>query len=145
MLCKSSASKYFDGIRHWVTRIRSLLRKLSFSWYGVSIKNILKMIFFLVFELQKCCFLQFSMFSVLYSISWIFLCFPYRGKFATLINSNSNPVSYWVTWNLVNTELFTQTGQTVFTIFCFQKMFKITKLLVPKCFINIIYLSEQHY
>ena len=32
------------------------------------------------------------------------------------------------------TELFTRTGQTVFTIFCFRKMFKITKL-VPKCFI----------
>ena len=32
------------------------------------------------------------------------------------------------------------TGQTVFTIFCFQKMFKITKL-VPKCFI----LSVEHY
>ena len=32
-----------------------------------------------------------------------------------------------------NKELFTQTGQTVFTIFCFQKMFKTTKL-VPKCF-----------
>ena len=31
-----------------------------------------------------------------------------------------------------NTELFTQTSQTVFTIFCFQKMFKITKL-VPQC------------
>ena len=33
-----------------------------------------------------------------------------------------------------------RTGQTVFTIFCFQKMFKITKL-VPKCFI----LSVEHY
>ena len=32
------------------------------------------------------------------------------------------------------TELFTRTGQTVFTIFCFRKIFKITKL-VPKCFI----------
>ena len=32
-----------------------------------------------------------------------------------------------------NTELLTRTGQTVFTIFCFQKVFKITKL-VPQCF-----------
>ena len=34
----------------------------------------------------------------------------------------------------------TRTGQTVFTIFCFQKMFKITKF-VPKCFI----MSVEHY
>ena len=49
------------------------------------------------------------------------------------LNSNSNPVSYWVTWQ-TNRELNTRTGQTVCTIFCFQKMFKITKL-APKCFI----------
>ena len=34
----------------------------------------------------------------------------------------------------------TRTGQTVFTIFCFQKMFKITKL-IPKCFILFV----EHY
>ena len=47
-------------------------------------------------------------------------------------------VSYWVIhviWQ-TNRELYTRTGQTVFTIFCFQKMFKITKL-VPKCFIML--------
>ena len=37
-------------------------------------------------------------------------------------------------------ELYTRTGQTVFTIFCFQKMFKITKL-VPQCFM----LPIEHY
>ena len=37
-----------------------------------------------VFESQKKVFLWFSVFSVLYSISVIFLCFPYRGKLATL-------------------------------------------------------------
>ena len=37
-------------------------------------------------------------------------------------------------------ELYTRTGQTVFTIFCFQKMFKMTKL-VPQCFI----LPIEHY
>ena len=43
-----------------------------------------------------------------------------------------------------NVELFTRTGQTVFTIFCFQKMFKITKFnLVPKCFITGM--SVEHY
>ena len=40
-------------------------------------------------------------------------------------SSNSNPVSHWVTWQ-TNRELYTRTGQTAFTIFCFQKMFKIT-------------------
>ena len=38
------------------------------------------------------------------------------------LSSNSNPVSYWVTWQ-TNRELYTRTDQTVFTIFCFQKMF----------------------
>ena len=37
-------------------------------------------------------------------------------------------------------ELYTRTGQTVFTIFCFQKMFKMTKL-VPQCFM----LPIEHY
>ena len=32
------------------------------------------------------------------------------------ISSNSNPVSYWVTWQ-TNRELYTRTGQTVFTIY----------------------------
>ena len=54
-------------------------------------------------------------------------------------SSNSNPVSYWVTWQ-TNRELYIRTGQSVFTIFCFQKMFKLTKL-VPKCFI----MSVEHY
>ena len=57
----------------------------------------------------------------------------------TWSSSNSNPVSYWVTWQ-TNRELYTRTGQTVFTIFCFQKMFKITKL-VPQCYI----MSVEHY
>ena len=35
---------------------------------------------FFVFEWQKCCFPWFSVFSVLYSISVIFQCFPYCGK-----------------------------------------------------------------
>ena len=39
-----------------------------------------------------------------------------------------------------NTEFFTRTGQTVFTIFCFLKVFKMTKL-VPKCLI----MSVEHY
>ena len=54
-------------------------------------------------------------------------------------SSNSNPVSYWVTWQ-TNRDLCTRTGQTVFTIFCFHKMFKITKV-VPQCFM----LPIEHY
>ena len=41
------------------------------------------------FESQKCCFPQFSLFSVLYSISVFFLCFLYPGKRATLIIGNT--------------------------------------------------------
>ena len=38
------------------------------------------------------------------------------------------PDPVWVTWKPY-TELFPWTSQTVFTIFCFQKMFEITKLV----------------
>ena len=62
-------------------------------------------------------------------IYYLYLCWILHNtpKTGAKCNSNSNPVSYWVTWK--PTELFTRTGQTVFTIFCFQKMFKITKLV----------------
>ena len=50
-----------------------------------------------VFESQKRCLPQFSVFSVLYSLSLIFLCFLYRGKFATL---NFNAVSCFNLWIL---------------------------------------------
>ena len=39
-------------------------------------------------------------------------------------SSNSNPVSYWVTWQ-INRELYTRTGQTVFTISTFRKWLKL--------------------
>ena len=72
-------------------------------------------------------------------VSWLFMCAkgqavqePGPSKFfiftIQLTSPNSNPVSYWVTWQ-TNRELYTWTGQTVFTIFCFQKMFKIIKLV----------------
>ena len=35
------------------------------------------------FESQKHCFLRSSVFSIVYSIFLIFLCFLYQGKFAT--------------------------------------------------------------
>ena len=57
---------------------------------------------------------------------------------SAVASSNSSPVSYWATWQ-TNRELYTRTCQTVFTIFCFQKMFKITKL-VPQCFMLPIHL-----
>ena len=58
--------------------------------------------------------------------------------YMTCTSSNSSPVSYWTTWQ-TNRELYTWTCKTVFTIFCFQKMFKITKL-VPQCFMLSIHL-----
>ena len=48
-----------------------IFQKQWFSWI------------FLLLSHKKRCFPRFSMFSVLYSISVIFLCFPYRGKLTT--------------------------------------------------------------
>ena len=43
--------------------------------------------YFLCWVAKKCCFLQFSVFSILYLISVIFfLCFPYGRKLTTLIS-----------------------------------------------------------
>ena len=48
------------------------------------LKNNDVLAYFFIFEMQKRCFPRFFVFSVLYSISVIFPCFPYRGKLATL-------------------------------------------------------------
>ena len=66
------------------TYTKSNLRFLMMNFTSKYSKNS-DFLGFLFFFLQKCCFPQFSVFSILYSIFVIFLGFRHRGKFATLM------------------------------------------------------------
>ena len=72
------------SITHWQINYEVFV-KFSEQFDKSEIFNYEFLLEYILKTSQKCCFPRFSAFSILYSITVIFLCFLYLGKFTTLV------------------------------------------------------------